>query len=137
MSKNSRAVKLDSIAKCLLRLEQKRPQTVEQLVADVDLQDIVVVNLERLVQLCVDLALMVLSEKKIMPLPITMRTCFESLSQIGAIDLELAQRMMKAVGFRNLCVHQYDQISMNIVFKILESHLDDFKKFASKMDSVP
>lgn len=39
MSKNSRVVKLDSIAKCLLRLEQKRPQTVEQLVADVDLQD--------------------------------------------------------------------------------------------------
>lgn len=137
MSKNSRAVKLDSIAKCLLRLEQKRPQTVEQLVADVDLQDIVVVNLERLVQLCVDLALVVLSEKRIMPLPTTMRTCFESLAQIGAIDLELAQRMMKAVGFRNLCVHQYAQISMHIVFKILESHLDDFKKFAAKMDSVP
>ena len=45
--------KLDSLARCIRRIESKRPRTIEELNSDIDLQDILSVNLERAVQLCV------------------------------------------------------------------------------------
>lgn len=37
---------------------------------------------------------------------------------------------MKAmVGFRNIAVHDYQEINLRILEKILESHLEDFRSF--------
>jgi len=47
--------KLNSLARCVRRIETKRPQTPEQWVSDIDLQDILSLNIERAVQLCVDI----------------------------------------------------------------------------------
>ena len=38
--------------------------------------------------------------------------------------------MKKAVGFRNLAVHNYDAINWAIVHAITTQRLDDFKLFA-------
>ena len=48
--------KLDSLRRCLARLHAKAPSDVTQLRADIDLQDVLVLNLSRAVQLCVDMA---------------------------------------------------------------------------------
>ena len=48
--------KLESLRRCLLRIETKCPADPERLEADFDLQDIVSLNLSRSVQLCVDIA---------------------------------------------------------------------------------
>jgi len=42
--------KLESLRKCLSRIEQKCPQDVAQLFDNVDLQDIITLNLTRAVQ---------------------------------------------------------------------------------------
>lgn len=47
--------KLESLARCVRRVEQKRPPTLAALLADPDAQDILVLNLSRAVQLCVDI----------------------------------------------------------------------------------
>ena len=49
MDRNIIFRKLDSPARCIHRIESKRPASVEDLVADIDLQDILSVNLERAV----------------------------------------------------------------------------------------
>lgn len=54
--------KLDSLARCILRIESKKPFTVAQLGKDADLQDVISVNLERAVQQCVDIASICLAE---------------------------------------------------------------------------
>ncbi len=59
-----------------------------------------------------------------------MAESFTSLSEIGVIDEELAERMRKAVGFRNIAVHEYEKIDWDIVFSIITNHLDDFKRYA-------
>ncbi len=33
------------------------------------------------------------------------------------------------VGFRNIAVHDYQAINLNILQKIIERHLDDFKEY--------
>jgi uncharacterized protein YutE (UPF0331/DUF86 family) len=41
--------------------------------------------------------------------------------------------MRRAVGFRNLAVHNYDAIDWAIVFAIATTYLGDFEQFARKV----
>lgn len=121
--------KLDSLQRCLARIRAKCPTTVEELREDADVQDILVLNLSRAVQLCVDMALHLLTEAG-RPTPETMGDAFDQLAQSHTLDHELAQRLRKAVGFRNIAVHSYSAIDWAIVHAIATRHLDDFKDFA-------
>jgi uncharacterized protein YutE (UPF0331/DUF86 family) len=121
--------KLESLRKCVARVQSKRPATLEALVTDVDAQDVIVLNLSRAVQLCVDIAMHHLADTDA-PVPQTMGQSFEQLALLNVIDPALALRMRKAVGFRNLAVHNYDTIEWAVVFAIATERLDDFKMFA-------
>ena len=55
---------------------------------------------------------------------------FEHLSTQQFINDELAQRLKKSVGFRNLAVHNYNELNWSIVHAIATLHLIDFKTFA-------
>ena len=49
---------------------------------------------------------------------------------------ELAQRLKKAVGFRNIAVHNYEAINWDIVFAICKDHLADFRDFAAAVSAL-
>jgi uncharacterized protein YutE (UPF0331/DUF86 family) len=121
--------KLESLRHCVARVQSKRPATLDALVADVDTQDVIVLNLSRAVQLCVDIAMHHLASSD-SPVPQTMGQAFELLAQQKVIDAQLALRMRKAVGFRNLAVHSYESIEWAVVYAIASDHLDDFRAFA-------
>jgi uncharacterized protein YutE (UPF0331/DUF86 family) len=121
--------KLESLRRCTARVQAKRPATLDALIADVDMQDVIVLNLSRAVQLCVDIAMHHLASTDA-PVPQTMGQAFEVLAQQNLIDAALALRMRKAVGFRNLAVHSYDTIEWAVVYAIANEHLDDFRAFA-------
>jgi uncharacterized protein YutE (UPF0331/DUF86 family) len=121
--------KLESLRRCVTRVQAKRPANLEALIADPDAQDVIVLNLSRAVQLCVDIAMHHLASSD-SPVPQTMGQAFDLLAQQGVIEKALAQRMRKAVGFRNLAVHSYDSIEWAMVLSIATDHLDDFKAFA-------
>jgi uncharacterized protein YutE (UPF0331/DUF86 family) len=122
--------KLESLRRCLERLEQKTPRDAATLHQDLDLQDIIVVNLERAVQVCVDIATHTLASRK-ETIPPTMAACFTQMSKLNIIDADLAGRLVKSVGFRNIAVHAYDELDFDVVFSILNKHLVDFKNFAT------
>lgn len=44
--------------------------------------------------------------------------------------------LRKAVGFRNLSVHAYDQVDWKRVFDIVHVHLDNFRKFADAIAKI-
>lgn len=121
--------KLDSLQRCLARIATKRPQSAAALKADLDLQDVLVLNLSRAVQVCVDLATHLIVDLPLQP-PSTMGEAFDRLATAGVLDDALALRMKKAVGFRNIAVHAYESIDWDIVFAIATSHLQDFRDFA-------
>jgi uncharacterized protein YutE (UPF0331/DUF86 family) len=121
--------KLESLRRCVARVEAHCPATVDVLAKDIDAQDIISLNLSRAVQLCVDLALHRLSTTG-QTTPATMGAAFDVLAQIGIINTDLAQRMKSAVGFRNLAVHQYEAMDWLIVHAICTKHLEDFRTFA-------
>jgi uncharacterized protein YutE (UPF0331/DUF86 family) len=128
--------KLDSLRRCLARVRAKSPGDAALLAADPDLQDIVVLNLSRAVQICVDLALHLLASLD-QPPPDTMGQAFEQLARAGLLDAGLSQRLKKAVGFRNLAVHNYAAIDWAIVHAIASRHLGDFEDFARAVEKQP
>lgn len=50
---NAVSKKCESLVRCLKRIENKRPDTYDELIKDIDLQDIISVNLERAVHLII------------------------------------------------------------------------------------
>ena len=72
--------KLESLRKCLDRIESKKPETLDVLLQDIDIQDIIALNLERSVQFCVDIANHILSALDDSP-AMSMAESFERLSE--------------------------------------------------------
>ena len=121
--------KLESLRRCLQRVADKCPPDPETLGRDPDLQDIVVLNLSRAVQLCVDIGAHIIAGMEVPP-PDTMGQTFDALAQAGVIHENLSMQLKKAVGFRNIAVHNYREIDWTIVHTIAGHHLDDFTEFA-------
>lgn len=120
--------KIESLRRCVTRIETKTPPDVTELIEDIDLQDIIVLNLERAVQLCVDIGLQIIG-KRDLPVPDTMSETFRKLANENIIDFDNAECLIRAVGFRNTAVHAYQEIDWNIVFTIITQHLDDFRTY--------
>ncbi len=102
--------KLESLRRCLQRIETKCPADAAALVADIDLQDIVSLNLSRAVQISVDIGAHLIAGMEVPP-PDSMGQTFDLLAQEGVLNNELASSLKKAVGFRNIAVHNYETIN--------------------------
>ena len=124
--------KLSSLKRCLQRVESKVPQQLDEFRTDLDAQDIVSLNLQRAIQLCVDIAARIAAEADIEP-AFSMAEGFESLEQTGILTSQTCQNMKKAVGFRNVAVHDYCSINWDIVYTVSVDHLVDFKNFAREI----
>jgi len=125
--------KLESLARCVHRLQSKTPESLETLKTDVDAQDIIAVNLERAVQICVDIALHWIARQSQVPVPETMAEAFQVLTSQGVLSEPVARDLISAVGFRNLSVHAYDKINWEIVWEIVTQHLGVFPNFAAEI----
>ena len=121
--------KLESLRRCIERIQGKQPLTVNDLETDIDKQDIISLNLSRAVQLTVDIGVHIISGLS-SQVPDTMGQTFEVLADKHVIPKELATRLKKSVGFRNIAVHNYDAINWDIVHSIVQLHLKDFSEFA-------
>lgn len=122
--------KLESLRRCVERVRQKTPRSAQALLDDPDAQDIVTLNLTRAVQLCVDIGAHLIATQD-RPAPGTMGQTFDALAEMNVLPVELAARMKKAVGFRNIAVHNYEAIDWAIAHAIATRHIEDFTAFAA------
>lgn len=124
--------KLLSLRRCAARVREALPATRAALDGDFDRQDVVVLNLTRAVQLCVDIASHVLSGLG-HAVPASMGEAFDGLHRIGWIDGEIAGRLRKSVAFRNVAVHAYRELDLDILYAVATRHLVDFEEFARQV----
>ena len=64
-------------------------------------------------------------------IPQDSREAFDLLAAAGLYPKESADRLRRMVGFRNVAVHDYQALSLDIVREIIRSHLDDLAAFAA------
>lgn len=122
--------KAGSIERCLRRITEEFAGDRQNLAANQTKQDAIVLNLQRACETAIDLAMYVISQRRL-GLPQESRDAFALLQTAGILPSELAGRMQRMVGFRNVAVHEYTRLNLDIVLTIITKHLDDFRTFSS------
>jgi uncharacterized protein YutE (UPF0331/DUF86 family) len=51
------------------------------------------------------------------------------LCEAEIIAATLRDRLKAMVGFRNVAVHDYRKLNLDVVINIVEEHLNDFREF--------
>jgi len=72
----------------------------------------------------------VVSQRKL-GVPQDSRDAFSLLQTAGILPANLAQRMQRMVGFRNVAIHEYTRLNLDVVYAIITKQLDDFRTFSS------
>ncbi len=119
--------KIEIIERCIQRVHEEyqgRPENLENYTK----QDSIILNIQRACEAVIDLAMHVVAEKKL-GIPQNSRDAFELLEKNGLIDSQLAQKLKSVVGFRNIAVHNYQSLNLEIVKKIIEYNLKDLTLF--------
>ncbi len=65
-----------------------------------------------------------------------MADVFVALEKENVITRELSERLQRAVGFRNISVHEYQDIDWAIVHEVITNRLEDFRLFARAVRDV-
>jgi uncharacterized protein YutE (UPF0331/DUF86 family) len=118
------------IERCLKRIEDEYRGHENEIKGNFTRQDSIILNLLRACEASIDLAMHLVRSRKL-GLPQESREAFTLLEQSGLLDEALAARMRAMVGFRNIAVHDYQKLNLDIVKSILEKHLDDFRRYTA------
>ena len=94
-----------------------------------------ILNLQRAIQSAIDIAAHIIKGENL-PLPSALRDYFLLLGEKDYLSTDLADRLARMVGFRNLVVHEYHKIDLGIVKAICKTHLSDFSLFIEQMSKV-
>lgn len=90
-------------------------------------------NFQRAVEATIDIAMYLVSINKL-GIPQNSRDAFEVLYKNNVISEEILKRIKGMMGFRNIAVHNYQEINLMILQKIIENHLDDFEEFINNVN---
>ena len=123
--------KKESIERCIKQIRQ-----YYALPSDVPFQenflkqDAIAINLQRMCELCIDLANHTIKSKKL-GLPKESRESFRLLAENNMISNELSKRLEAMVGFRNILVHGYQKLNIDIMVDVIENRLNDALDFTN------
>lgn len=120
--------KFERIEKCINRINEEYEGNSDNL-KDYRKMDMIVLNLQRACEAVLDLAMYVVSTRKL-GLPQNKREAFVLLEESKIIDSEMSKKMQGMVGFRNIAVHDYKEIDEDILRDVIENHLTDLLNFA-------
>jgi uncharacterized protein YutE (UPF0331/DUF86 family) len=122
--------KAGSIERCLRRITEEYGGDRSNLFDNQTKQDAIVLNLQRACKTAIDLAMYVVRRKGL-GLPQESRDAFGLLEKAGLLPAESASRLQRMVGFRNVAVHDYTSLNLEMLNTIITAHLDDFRRFSS------
>ena len=124
--------KVQTIQRCIKRIKEEYIGFEESFESDFTKQDSVILNLERASQAAIDIATHIVKVRQL-GLPNSSRELFELLFNAGIISKDVSKQMQGMVGFRNIAVHDYQNLNLEIVVSIIQKHLDDFEKFTQEV----
>lgn len=109
--------------------------TARRYAGDWKTQRIVERTLQMMVEICLDVANHIVSDKGYRR-PVGYADHFTVLRENGMLSARLTARLMKMAKFRNLIVHNYDKIDAEIIVGILKKNLPDFEAFKTAIMSA-
>lgn len=128
--------KIATIERCLQRINIVYAEVADNLSTDFTRQDSIVLNLQRACDASIDLANYVNKQQRL-GIPQSSRDAFELLFKAVLLPEEVAVNLKKMVGLRNIAVHDYQELNIDIVRFIVENHLIDFQYFIQAIKLIP
>ena len=116
------------------RIDDRCPPTLDALVSNPDMQDIIAHNLEKAIQVCVDISTHICAAHG--RSAANAADSFDVLADLGLIEPGLSRKLRKAVGFRNIAVHEYAEIDWAVVLRIARDDIRDLKDFGKTVASL-
>lgn len=120
--------KVESIERCIRRVKET-VQKPDFNLNNFDYQDIIILNLQRACQQSIDLAMYIVSNKKL-GLPSNSRDAFIILKDNNIISDDISLKLTRMVGFRNIIIHEYQQVEVKVIEYILDQGLNDFLDYS-------
>lgn len=87
-------------------------------------------TLQVAIQAALDVASHIVSERRLGE-PATNRELFTLLERDGWVPSELRARLADMAGFRDVTVHRYDDVDLDVVRDVLKNHLVDLERFTA------
>jgi uncharacterized protein YutE (UPF0331/DUF86 family) len=120
--------KVAIIERCLARVREVYGGDDDHIFSDLTRQDSIILNLQRACEATIDLAMHLVSVHRL-GIPQETRQAFDLLGEAGILTAEVAERISRMIGFRNIAVRDYHKLDLEIVKRIVTDHLGDFSAF--------
>jgi len=114
------------------RIKAKSVADMAAFMQDLDRQESMAFNMHLAIQNCMDIAAHIISDEGL-GVPGSASEMFLLLQENGFLSADLADRMVKAVGFRNLLVHEYDKIDLKRLHQAAEKNVDDLMEYLASV----
>ena len=123
--------KATRLERCVERAREARAAAAD-FANEINLQDAAVLNVQRACECAIDIAHMVIARES-WSVPGSAKEAFTELESRRAIDPADAEALRHMVGFRNVAVHAYDKLNIDIVAAVIDRELDTLARFAGNM----
>ena len=120
--------KAGSVKRHLNRVFEKRNTDLRTFLKNIDIQESVLFNIQMAIQNCIDIAAHIISDEGF-GVPGSTNEMFYLLEENGYLDNEITEKMVKAVGLRNLVVHEYSKIDLERIFEVTQKDITDLNEF--------
>ncbi|MGM0438335.1 MAG: type VII toxin-antitoxin system HepT family RNase toxin [Bacillota bacterium] len=120
--------KLKELNKYLKQLRKYEGVSKNDLAEDIDKLWTVERGLQLSIQIILDIGSHILAEKGIMIEKYS--DVFIELAKLDIIPEDFSDKIKGMAGFRNVLVHEYADVDVDVVTKVLNNSLDDFEQFA-------
>lgn len=120
--------RLEALNQYLSELEQFRSLTRAEFLGDLRNYRTVERDFQLAAQAAIDIASHILAAD-FPQRPEGYREVIELLGQVGVLPPDLAERFAGVASFRNILIHEYLAVDLDIVYDHLQDNLDDFQLF--------
>lgn len=124
--------KAGSIRRHCKRIVDKSNVEIEVFKTDIDRQESVLFNLQMAIQNCIDIAAHIVSEEGY-GVPGSNNEMFYMLEENGLLEPSLTEKMVKAVGLRNLIVHEYGKLDLERIHRIIQEEIGDLNDYIKSL----
>ncbi len=124
--------KAAAIERCVARAREEYNIDPVSFATNFSRQDAAILNIQRACEAALDIGQHLIRREQL-GLPQSARDVFELLAKSEWIESSLAESLKRMIGFRNIAIHEYQSLQLEITVKIITDHLDEFLQFTTEI----
>lgn len=126
--------KIAELESRLGRIRHRSPESVQSLEASLDTLDLIAFNLLLVVQAAGDIASHIIADRRWRPTD-SLGEAFVRLAEHGVIERPTAEKMVSAVGLRNVVAHGYAAVKPSMIYEAATVGIADLEAFIRQISA--